>query len=126
MADKTIAHKLMLKRGSLLLVNAPEGYLGRLGPLPPAVSLVQETKEPVEAIQVFVANRRELEAELPRLKGLLKPGGMLWVSYHKGGSRTKTDINRDSIWAYAQTIGLQAVAQIAVDDDWSAMRLKWA
>jgi hypothetical protein len=34
------------------------------------------------------------------------------------------DINRDSIAAYAATIGLQAVAMISVDEDWSALRLK--
>jgi hypothetical protein len=61
---------------------------------------------------------------LGKLKSLLTPGGMLWVTYYKGTAKTKTDINRDSINAYAQTIGLQGVAMISIDDDWSALRLK--
>jgi hypothetical protein len=36
----------------------------------------------------------------------------------------KTDIHRDTINAYAQTLGLQGVAMISINDDWSALRLK--
>jgi hypothetical protein len=49
---------------------------------------------------------------------------MLWVTYHKGTSKVKTDINRDTINAYASTLGMQGVAIISIDDDWSALRLK--
>jgi ribosomal protein L25 (general stress protein Ctc) len=48
---------------------------------------------------------------------------MLWVTYHKGTSGVTTDINRDTIAAYARTQGMHAVAQIAVDENWSALRL---
>jgi hypothetical protein len=48
------------------------------------------------------------------------------VTYHKGTSHVRSDINRDSIWRYAQTLGLAAVAIIAVDEDWAALRLKRA
>jgi hypothetical protein len=78
----------------------------------------------VEVIQVFVTNRLELEAQLPRLKKLLAPKGMMWVTYYKGTSKGKTDINRDTINAYAHSIGLEGVAMISIDDDWSALRLK--
>ena len=79
---------------------------------------------PVDVIQLFVANRAELEAQLPGLKLLLAPKGMIWVTYHKGTSKVKTDINRDSINAYAHSIGLEGVAMISIDEDWSALRLK--
>ena len=36
----------------------------------------------------------------------------------------KSDINRDSIREYTQSVGLETVALIAVDDDWSAIRCK--
>jgi hypothetical protein len=35
-----------------------------------------------------------------------------------------TDIHRDIIREYAASIGLKGVSLIAVDDTWSAMRLK--
>lgn len=127
MSDKTIAQKLQLKLGrSLLLVNAPRGYTSRLGDLPPGVTVLKAHAGPVDVIQVFVADREELEAQLPALKPLLAPDGALWVTYHKSASKIKTDINRDSINAYARSIGLEGVAMISVDDDWSALRLKVA
>jgi hypothetical protein len=36
----------------------------------------------------------------------------------------KTDINRDTIAAYAGTLGFESVAMVAVNDDWAALRLK--
>ncbi len=125
MSDKPIIQKLSIKSGSkFLLVNPPSAYLDGMGHPPEGVVILSDTTCPVDAIQVFVANRLELEAQLPRLRGLLAPKGMLWVTYHKGTSRVKTDINRDTIYAYSMSVGLQGVAMISIDDDWSALRLK--
>lgn len=125
MSEKTIAQKLYIKPGyKFLLVNPPQGYLARMGDLPDGTILLSASSELVEAIQVFVADRNQLEELLPRLKELIKPKGMLWVTYHKGTSKVKTDIHRDSINAYAHSIGLEGVAMISIDDDWSALRLK--
>jgi hypothetical protein len=49
---------------------------------------------------------------------------LLWIAYHKGTSKVKTDIHRDSINAYALTLGMVGVAMIAINDDWAALRLK--
>lgn len=125
MAEKTIAQKLMIKPGrSVLLVNPPPGYVERMGELPEGARVAAESDAPVDVIQVFAANRAALEAQLARLKTLLKPGGILWVSYYKGTAKVKTDIHRDSVNAYAHTLGLEGVAIIAIDEDWSALRLK--
>ena len=126
MSDKPISQRLSLKPGCrFLVINPPDGYRSLMGVLPAGVELLAETSQPVEAIQVFVANRGELEAQLPRLKLLLTRNGMMWVTYHKGTSKVKTDINRDTIVAYAQTLGLQGVAMISIDQDWAALRLKF-
>ncbi|MBI5563702.1 MAG: DUF3052 domain-containing protein [Chloroflexi bacterium] len=125
MSDKSIAEKLLIKAGrSIYVVNAPRGYATRLVPLPDGVKRVKTPTAPVDLIQVFVANRAELEAQLPALKPWLAPGGLLWVTYTKGTSKIKTDIHRDTINAYAATLGLQGVAMISIDEDWSALRLK--
>ena len=68
----------------------------------------------------------DLKGMLNELKPKLKPKGLMWVSYPKGGSKVETDLNRDIIWQYGKTIGLSAVAQVAIDETWSAMRLKIA
>jgi hypothetical protein len=125
MSDKSIAQKLFIKPGNkFLLVNPPAGYIAQMGQLPEGTILLSDSSCLVEVIQVFVTNRLELEAQLSQLKDLLAPKGMIWVTYHKGTSKVKTDINRDTINAYAGGLGLQGVAMISIDDDWSALRLK--
>jgi predicted CoA-binding protein len=125
MSDKSVAEKLLIKPGqTILLVNPPKGYKALLGEIPKGATVLKEAAKAVDLIQVFVASREDLEEQLPRLKPLLATKGLLWVTYHKGTSKQKSDINRDSIAAYAATIGLQAVAMISVDADWSALRLK--
>ncbi len=125
MSEKSIAQKLFIKPGyKFLLVNPPDGYLEKLGELPQGTVLLTDSSGLVEAIQVFIANRSELEAQLPRLKERMTLKGMLWVTYHKGTSKVKTDINRDTINAFAHTLGLEGVAMVSINEDWSALRLK--
>jgi predicted CoA-binding protein len=125
MPEKTVARKLMIKEGSsVLFVNAPKEYSSLLGALPKGVRVVKDLEEPVDFIQLFVDSKAELEAILGELKKWLLPKGILWVTYHKGTSTVKTDINRDSTAVFATSIGMQPVAMVSVDDDWSALRLK--
>ncbi len=126
MPDKSVAEKLLIKDGyRIAIVNPPAGYLNTMGKLPGKVSRAEVKDGDLDFIQSFVTSRKDLEASLATLKAALKSNGLLWVTYPKGTSKTKTDINRDSINAYAQTIGLQGVAMVSVDDTWSALRLKF-
>lgn len=125
MSEKSIAEKLMMKPGrSVLLINAFPGYTDLLGPLPENPIFMQETSTKVDIIQLFVKSRLELEKHLPGIKGYLKPEGIIWVTYPKGTSKFAGDIHRDSINSYAKTLGLVGVAIVAIDQDWSALRLK--
>ena len=125
MSQKTIAQKLFIREGyTILFVNPPKGYRSSIGKLPPKVKVLSQSSDPVDFIQVFVSSEKELEDQLPRLKDLLAPKGLLWVTYPKLTSRLRSDVNRDSIFSYAQTLGLGPVAMIAIDETWSAFRLK--
>jgi hypothetical protein len=125
MSDKSIAQKLFIKPGNkFLLIDPPAGYLAQMGEFPEGTIILSDSSCLVEVIQVFVTNRAELIEQLPRLKQLLALKGMIWVTYHKGTSKVKTDINRDTINTYAHTIRLEGVAMISIDEDWSALRLK--
>jgi hypothetical protein len=125
MSDKTIVQKMLIKQGQrFLLLNGPGGYAARLSDLPEGVTAETTLGGPADVIQCFITSKKQLEETLPTLKSALKPGGILWITYPKLTSRLAGDINRDSINAYAMTLGLQGVAMIAIDDDWAALRLK--
>lgn len=125
MPAKSLAERMHLRAGErVLLVNPPDGYGAVLG-APEGVEVSDEPRGTFDVIQVFVTTQAALEGEAPRLKALLGPGGKLWITYPKGTSkRLQADINRDDIRRYALTVGLQTVAQVAVDNDWSAIRCK--
>jgi hypothetical protein len=126
MSDKTISQKLLIKPNTTVwFVNPPSGYLDHIGQLPEGVKTL-DSKSIVKAdfIQVFVGVRIELEAVLPMVKARMTPSGVVWITYHKGTSSIKTDINRDSIWKIAEPFGLKPFRQIAVDDNWSALGFK--
>jgi hypothetical protein len=125
MSGKSVSEKLFVKEGyRVLIINEPDGYRTALGKLPQKVGISTKKSGQADLIQLFVGSRKELEANLPPLMACLKPKGLLWVSYPKGTSKVKTDINRDTIGSYAQSIGMQPVAMISIDGTWSALRLK--
>ena len=122
---KTLAERMHLRAGErLLLANAPDGYEATLA-APSDVEVSTEAAGTFDVIHLFVSTRTALEADTPGLKALLNPDSKIWIAYPKGTSkRLSADINRDDIRGYALTVGLQTVGQVAVDDDWSALRCK--
>jgi hypothetical protein len=125
MSEKTVAQKLGLKAGKTLLVRQqPDDIAALVGPLPPGAKLVTAENTSCALILMFAKDKSALAKALPGCKQQLEPDGALWVAYIKGTSTKTTDINRDSIRAYVATIGLDTVSQIAINDDWSALRLK--
>lgn len=128
--EKSAAEKLMIKSGRRVrFANPPANLIALLGALPEGAVVIDQTAEAGDVAQtdvmvLFANNSTDLTTLLPGLRTAIAPGGIIWVAYHKGTSTVKTDINRDSINAYAHTIGLQGVAMISIDDDWSALRLK--
>ncbi len=126
MSEKTVAEKLQVREGQkLLIVNPPESYPESLVKhLPKSVAMLKDANGDADVIQAFTTSKSELNNQLGKLKRLLNPRGILWITYPKGSSKIKTDINRDIIRKEAEKFGLEAVAIFSVDDDWSALRLK--
>jgi predicted CoA-binding protein len=125
MTEKTPAQKLLIKEGySVLLINPPNDYRTLLGEFSGCSLYINQGSDKPDVIVVFLENRSELEGKLPEIKPLLKPKTLLWLCYHKGTSKIKTDINRDTINAYCMTKGLQGIAMISINDDWSSLRAK--
>jgi len=127
MSMKPIAQKLLIKENQVfLLLNAPDGYRSKLGSLPRNVSLSTTWVERPDVIQVFVSSESEARNEVSAIKPLLGSRTVFWVTYPKGTSGVRTDVGRDTLRAYAASIGLKAVAMVAIDDVWAALRLRIA
>ncbi len=120
MSDKPLAERLQVKNGRRLAVlSAPRGLDASFG-----AGVARAGLEEADVVLLFAADRRRLEAELPRALKKSAPAAILWLAYPKLTSPLAGDLSRDVIHALAPKYGLDTVAQIAVDADWSALRLK--
>ena len=125
MADAALLKKLLVKPGMRVLVlNAPNGYLARLEPLPDGTSLSTRPNDVFDMAQLFVAQKAELDAAWPTVQAAVKPGGVVWLAYPKLSSKVKSDMTRDRGWETVRAAGWEPVTQIAIDDIWSALRFR--
>ncbi len=125
MAESALVKKLKLKPGQrAAIVNAPDGYLQELSPLPGGVQVAEKLSGKFDLVQVFVKNKAELERLFPRLVRALKPDALLWISYPKGTSKIQTDLTRDKGWEAIQQSDLKWITLISVDETWSAFALR--
>ena len=125
MADTTLAKKLQIKSGDrVAILNAPTDYLQLIGTLPFEEKLVTKVDPPLDFAQLFIKTSRELDNQVPEILKALKKDGLFWISYPKGGSKVKTDLNRDILWATMGKFSMAGVSLISIDNVWSAMRFR--
>jgi DNA-binding transcriptional MocR family regulator len=101
---------------------APAGFDAQVATAS-AVMRAHPREKNLDIVQAFFTRRSHLERSLPRLKASLGPRGILWICYPKGQALA-TDLSREAIRETVAQVGLQTVAIVAVDDVWSALRVK--
>ena len=74
----------------------------------------------------FATTQAEAEERLVALAPFVGEKTVVWIAYPKGAKAAGRDVSRDTIWRFAQTIGLTLVANVAIDGTWSALRVKRA
>jgi hypothetical protein len=137
--DKTgfssTAKKLRLAPGHRVAVlNAPAGYLALLSPGPADVGTRVQPSLAYDVVQLFVNSADELRLLGPEAIRAVKPDGLLWITYPKGGqTRDVTDLpatprwtQRDVLGEITSVTGYKPVAFVAIDDNYIALRFKRA
>jgi hypothetical protein len=119
--------KLNLKAQTEIVVfNAPPSFereLKKLG----QVTVLRDPKKP-RSVQFALAFATQ-QAELDRLSTALADASVgdavLWFVYPKGTSkRYRCEFNRDTGWHVLRKAGFDTVRQVAIDEDWSALRFR--
>ena len=125
MANSPLLKKIGVKPGHRLLVlNAPDGYLDQLTPLPEKAELATKGKGPFDVVQLFVKNKAQVDRDAAKAMQAVKPRGLLWIAYPKKSSKIETDISRDVGWETMKKADWEGVAIFAIDDTWSALRFR--
>jgi hypothetical protein len=80
---------------------------------------------PIAFAIAFVTTLAGVERVARELAPQVAGDGILWCAYPKGSSRRYTcEFNRDTGWASLGTAGFEPVRQVAIDEDWSALRFR--
>ena len=121
MAEKSAAEKLGLKPGQgLMLLHPVDNWQAVIGPLPPTARVIMAG--PADVALLFAHTHADLHANLPALAACAP--ARLWLAYAKLTSPLAGALNRAVIHDLTPAYGLDTIAQIALDADWSAMRFK--
>ena len=73
---------------------------------------------------LFTKNKDDVDKYTKSTIDNIEFDSILWISYPKGRSSIKTDINRNKLWELLKPYGHRPVSQVSIDNDWSAMRFR--
>ena len=107
----------------VLILNPPEEFSSMLKEFSSQVDL--EIKGKYSFIQVFAVESKEANKLAKKVLKAIGDNALLWFCYPKGTSKKyKSDLKRENCAKLFAEKNYEPVAQIAIDEDWSAMRFK--
>jgi hypothetical protein len=82
-------------------------------------------KTVIEFIVSFVKTIEEINTVATNILPQCNDKSIIWFCYPKGTSKKYTcEFNRDNGWQLLGDLGYEGVRQVAIDEDWSALRFK--
>jgi hypothetical protein len=123
----TTFEKLNLKtQTEILVLNAPESFEPELAALEGVAVLraIQQAKTITFSL-AFVTQQAQVDAIAAAIAPKAQGDVVIWFAYPKGNSKKyRCEFNRDTGWAVLGALGFEGVRQIAIDEDWSALRFR--
>jgi hypothetical protein len=123
----SIFNKLNLKaQTEIVLFNVPASFEPELAQLK-SIKVIRNPKKPapVQFALAFAQQHSELDRLSKLLAAHLAGDAVLWFAYPKGTSKRLTcEFNRDTGWQVIRDAGFDTVRQVAIDEDWSALRFR--
>ncbi len=114
--------KLGIKANStLVLLNAPSGFMDTLGALPDSVTIKSTARGRRELTVWFPKSARDLENRIDRLADQVERGG-LWIAWPKQASGVKTDITQTIVRKVGLAAGLVDFKICSIDTTWSGLK----
>lgn len=107
----------------ILILNQPEEVEKLMSDFPNGID--NEIEGIYDFIVLFLKDTSEVFKWLKLAVGAMDDDGILWFCYPKGASKKyRSDINRDMTWEIGKPYGLRPVAQVSIDLNWSAVRMR--
>ncbi|WP_078551869.1 DUF3052 domain-containing protein [Bacillus alkalicellulosilyticus] len=123
----SVLKKLQIKKqeSPFLILNAPKEYEEiKQAFVTPIHTEVIESVYPF--IQIFGVSNEEIKTLADKAVEVLEDDGLLWLCYPKKSSKTYKGSNssRDKVAELLADKGFEPVRQVAIDEDWSALRFR--
>lgn len=113
-------------QSEIIVIDAPESFEPELAALQ-GVNIIREPRRAttVAFAIAFVTTLAEVKAATAALAPRAAGDPILWMAYPKGSSKKfACEFNRDTGWAALASAGFEPVRQVALDEDWSALRFR--
>jgi len=118
--------KLNLKdHKQIVVLDSPSSFESELVGLK-GVEIIRDLKKAKRLTfsLAFVMTQEQVNALAPAIARKAEGDAVIWFAYPKGTSKKyRSQINRDNGWNALGLEGFEPVRMVAIDEDWSAVRL---
>lgn len=123
----TTFEKLNLKdQQEIVVLNAPSSFEPELAGLKgKTIHRALTGIKQFDYFLAFVTKQVEVDTLASQINRRADGDAIVWFAYPKGTSkRYKCDFNRDNGWEALGKLGWETVRAVAIDEDWSALRMR--
>ena len=124
----SLLKKLQFKEHkNILIINSPKEFESSKSELIRIsnVNDIIDTKFNYDFVIVFVKTCADIKFETSNIIKQIEDDAVMWFAYPKKSSKKYTsDISRDDGWQPLGDAGFEGVRQVAIDEDWSALRFR--
>jgi hypothetical protein len=107
------------------VLGAPESFRAEMDAMAGVAEVREELDGDAAFVIGFVQRREEIGALRLRVSRATTGDATVWIAYPKASSkRYACDFNRDTGWETMGEHGFEPVRQVAIDEDWSALRFR--
>jgi hypothetical protein len=110
----------------IAVLNAPVSFTSETSQLTGVeIATTLRTRDNTSFAIAFAITQKELDTLSKTIAAATEGDAIVWIAYPKQRSKKyRCEFNRDSGWTVLAAAGFEPVRQVAIDEDWSALRFR--
>jgi hypothetical protein len=123
--ENLLLKKLKIKSNfEIKILNAPENFPNIIGTIPTDINIAFNDIKKYDGLLIFAITKAEMLNALNDEVTLITNETICWIIYPKAKSKLASDLNLMMSWDDLKTYNLTPCASAAIDDIWTAIRVK--
>lgn len=123
--ENLLLKKLQIKPGfKVRVLNAPENCLAIFEEIPKDIQFSFNEDKDFNALLIFCINKADMIAALRLTAHAINEQMICWIIYPKVKSKLASDLNLMQSWTDLNDFNLSPCASAAIDETWTAIRIK--